>query len=328
MNPRWIKLGISLALTVVLFIGAALFFIVMGSVVKKPTAMAAPTSCVATLAVGAAGGGQAATLDPEQRGIVGTIVAIGKQRQMSPRAWQIAVQAGKTESHLKNLNQGDRDSLGVFQMRPSQSWGSKEQVTNVDYAVNKFYDVLSSVPNWESMRPGEAAQAVERSGFPQRYHTNEAFAASVLQELGGVSGQDLTGCSPQGGNLGENKYSAKAIEYAQTKFGRPYVWGAKGPESFDCSGLILAAYKHAGLAVPGYSGDQYNAGKHVPVAEAQPGDLIFWADDQGNPEAIHHVALYVGNGEVIQAPQDGDVVKKSKIWQDQLVPMATRPGVQ
>lgn len=327
MNPRWIKLGISLALVVVLFVGAAVFFIVMGSVVKNPVAQAAPTSCVATLAAGA-GGPQAQTLDDEQRGVVASIIAIGKQRQLIPRAWQIAVQAGKTESNLHNLDHGDRDSLGVFQMRPSMNWGTPEQITNVEYAVNTFYDRLMNVPNWESMRPGEAAQRVERSAFPQRYNDNEAFAVSILQELGGVSLDDLTGCRPTGGTLGENPYAAKAIEYARSKFGRPYVWGAKGPEEFDCSGLVQAAYEHAGLALPGYSGDQYNAGKHVPVSEAQPGDLIFWADAKGNPEAIHHVAIYVGNGEVIQAPQDGDVVKQSKIWQNELVPMATRPGVK
>lgn len=322
-----IKLGISVTLVVVLLVGAVVLFVVMGSVVRKPTAQAEPVTCVATLAAGI-GGPQAGTLDDEQRGVVGQIIAIGKQRKLIPRAWQIAIQAGKTESNLRNLDHGDRDSLGVFQMRPSMGWGTREQVTNVEYAVNKFYDVLMTVPGWETMRPGDAAQRVERSAFPQRYHEHEAFAASILQELGGVSAEDLTGCRPTGGALGENPYAAKAIEYARSKFGRPYVWGAKGPEEFDCSGLVQAAYKHAGLAVPGYSGDQYNSGKHIPVAEAQPGDLIFWADAKGNPEAIHHVAIYVGNGEVIHAPQDGDVVKQSKIWQNGLVPMATRPGVK
>lgn len=323
MHPRWIKLAISAAMTVFVFAAAAVVFIVVGSAVNKPKAQAGPTSCVATLAGGAGG---PAPLNEQQRGIVGSIIAVGKQRQLPPRAWQIAVQAGQTESHLTNIQGGDRDSAGVFQMRPSKGWGTQQEITNVSYAVNKFYDRLTSVPGWETLRPGDAAQKVEASQFPQRYAQAEALAVSTVQQLGGVTAEDLTGCKA-GGNLGENTYSAKAVEFANVQFGKPYVWGATGPDAFDCSGLITAAYQQAGLSLPRSSGEQYNAGKHVPVAEAQPGDLVFWADDRGNPEAIHHVALYVGNGEVIQAPQDGESVKKSRIWPNQLVPMATRPGV-
>ncbi|SFE70349.1 NlpC/P60 family protein, partial [Actinopolyspora alba] len=103
-------------------------------------------------------------------------------------------------------------------------------------------------------------------------------------------------------------------------------WGAEGPDRFDCSGLMQSAYRHAGLTIPRTSGQQYHAGKHVPVDQARPGDLIFWADAAGNPSAIHHVALYIGNNQVIQAPQTGETVKISDIWDSELVPKATRPA--
>ena len=97
-------------------------------------------------------------LDQESVRIVQSIIEIGKQRNMSPRAMQIAIQAGKTESNLANLTHGDRDSLGIFQMRPSMGWGSVAEITDVNYQINKFYDVLMQVPGWEEMRPGAAAQ--------------------------------------------------------------------------------------------------------------------------------------------------------------------------
>src|SRR5690606_22363568 len=123
-----------------------------------------------TTSGGGNGDGQATQLNDEQRHIVSEIIRIGSERQLSPRAWQIAIQAGMTESKLTNLDYGDRDSLGIFQMRPSMGWGTPQQLQDVDYQIRKFYSVLRGVDGWQTMRPGDAAQAVERSGFPQRYH--------------------------------------------------------------------------------------------------------------------------------------------------------------
>jgi cell wall-associated NlpC family hydrolase len=89
---------------------------------------------------------------------------------------------------------------------------------------------------------------------------------------------------------------------------------------------MLAAYQSAGLIIPRVAADQYNSGSHVPVAEAQPGDLIFWASHPNNPVTIEHVAMYLGNNKVVEAPDTGDVVKTVPIWTNGLVPQATRPG--
>lgn len=136
----------------------------------------------------ASGDGDAAALDAEQTAIVDSIIAIGKERGEPEQAWQVAIQAGMTESTLRNLNYGDRDSLGIFQMRPSMGWGTPEQVTDVDYQVNKFYDVLNDVPGWQSMSPGAAAQAVERSAYPERYHRWEGMAEHLTGEAARIGG--------------------------------------------------------------------------------------------------------------------------------------------
>lgn len=272
--------------------------------------------------------GQAGVLTAEQRQIVSLIISIGKQRNLSPRAWQVAIQAGMTESRLRNLNSGDRDSLGIFQMRPSMNWGSVVQLQDPVYEINKFYDVLVSVPGWEQLRPGTSAQSVERSAFPDRYHTWEPMASYLVENIGQVSG--ATGCGQSVGlALPPNPAAATAIRFAMGELGKPYVWGATGPNSYDCSGLMLRAYQAAGVSLDRVSSDQYKDGAMLPVRDAQPGDLLFWAYDQANPTTIHHVAMYLGGGKIVEAQQTGVPVhvRGVSFTENQLVPQAVRPGV-
>ncbi|EHR49324.1 cell wall-associated hydrolase, invasion-associated protein [Saccharomonospora marina XMU15] len=274
------------------------------------------------------GSADAANLSDEQRGIVSLIVSIGKRRDLSPRAWQVAIQAGMTESGLRNLDYGDRDSLGIFQMRPSMGWGTPAQVTDPPYQVNKFFDVLESIPGWQSMRPGDAAQAVERSAFPDRYHRWEPMAVHLVENVGEVA--DATGCGEGMGELlPPNDAAQAAIRFALGERGKPYVWGATGPNSYDCSGLMLRAYEAAGITLPRVSRDQYKAGAMLPLEQAQPGDLLFWAYDPSNPSTIHHVAMYLGEGKIVEAQQSGVPVHTRDVaWDEaELVPQAIRPGV-
>ena len=106
-----------------------------------------------------------------------------------------------------------------------------------------------------------------------------------------------------GGNPPTSSKGAAAVWWAEKALGRPYVWGASGPYSFDCSGLTMWSYSHVGIRLPHYSGAQYNAGPHVGRAHLQPGDLVFF----GSP--IHHVGMYIGGGQFIEAPHSGAVVR-------------------
>jgi cell wall-associated NlpC family hydrolase len=291
------------------------------------------TSCDAAIGPtqpgqGDQGAGQANNLTPESRGIVGQIVSIGKSRNLAPRAWQVAIQAGMTESGLRNLTYGDRDSLGIFQMRPSMGWGTPAQLGDTAYEVNKFYDVLLAVPGWAQMRPGEAAQSVERSQFPTRYNAWEAMAASLVQNVGQVA--DATGCGEGiGAALPPSKTAATAIQFALSQQGKPYVWGATGPNSYDCSGLMLRAFGAAGITLDRVSQDQYKDGAMLPVRTAQPGDLLFLATDPSNPATIHHVMMYLGGNKIVEAQQTGVPVHTRAFSFDEreLVAQAVRPGV-
>lgn len=108
-----------------------------------------------------------------------------------------------------------------------------------------------------------------------------------------------------------NEVQTAIVQEAYRHLGKPYVWGAKGPNAFDCSGLAYVVYANAtGHNIGGWTGDQQYAGTQIPVSEAQPGDLLFW----GAPTSVTtHVAIYIGNGQYIHAPQPGDVVKIGSI---------------
>lgn len=110
----------------------------------------------------------------------------------------------------------------------------------------------------------------------------------------------------------------KAVEYALAQLGDPYVWGAEGPDSFDCSGLVQSAYAYAGVSLPRVAADQYNATRDKPVDTEKllPGDLLYWWDDPGNWRSVYHTAMYLGDGKMVVAPRTGDVVKISSVYFD------------
>jgi cell wall-associated NlpC family hydrolase len=247
-------------------------------------------------------------------------------------AWQVAIQAGMQESSLTNVDHGDLagpDSRGIFQMRPSQGWGTEAQVTDPTYEINKFYDVLIKVPNWQQNTPGADAQYVENSAYPLAYNKWQDMAAALVKNVGQVS--DPTGCGQDVGVTlpGATPNAAKAIAFALSQIGKPYVWGATGPNSYDCSGLMLKAYAAAGITLPRVSVDQFHAGALLPVRDAQPGDLMFLAYNPNDPSTIHHVFMYLGNNQIVEAPYTGVPVRQTAMpWNSsELVQQAVRPGV-
>jgi peptidoglycan DL-endopeptidase CwlO len=109
----------------------------------------------------------------------------------------------------------------------------------------------------------------------------------------------------------------KAVAVALAQLGSPYVWGAEGPSTFDCSGLTSFAYAAAGVTIPRVSRAQFAAYagmRSVDPLNLVPGDLVFFADNPGNPGTIHHVGMYIGKGMMVEAPYTGAVVRTSSIW--------------
>nr|WP_249467588.1 hypothetical protein [Streptomyces fradiae] len=140
-------------------------------------------------------GGHTYTLSPEQASNAATISAVGTTRGMPERAVTIALATALQESALRNIDYGDRDSLGLFQQRPSQGWGTPEQIMDPVYSAGIFYDRLAEVPGYSRLPLTVAAQRVQRSGFPQAYAKHEPDAALLAAALTGRSAASLT-CAP------------------------------------------------------------------------------------------------------------------------------------
>jgi cell wall-associated NlpC family hydrolase len=165
------------------------------------------------------------------------------------------------------------------------------------------------------------------------FQATQQMGKKFLQQLGILKPTD-TGITNNGGI--PLVYGNRAIEHvikrAQSQIGVPYSWGggnAAGPSrgidggantvGFDCSGLVLYAFAGAGINLPHYSGSQYNMGRKIPVAQMRRGDVLFWG-----PNGSQHVAIYLGNNQMIEAPYTGSFVKISPVRTSGMTPFAVR----
>jgi cell wall-associated NlpC family hydrolase len=248
-----------------------------------------------------------------------------------------AVTAAFTESRLVNVAGGDRDSVGLFQERPSQGWGTPAEIMNPLYATQQFFVRLAAIPAWQSLAPAVAAQDVERSAYPDRY---QEWVGPATELVAGLSGSGActnaaagTGLAPAGSSsLLPPGFSVSAttpmpvviaIDYAIAQLGKPYVWGGIGPTGFDCSGLVMQAYRAAGFDLPRTTYEQVYSGQPVyEPSQLEPGDLLFAeGSDPGPAGAPGHVGMYVGDDLVIDAPHTGASVEVTGLagWIHQIV---------
>ncbi|MEU7058453.1 heavy metal transporter [Streptomyces sp. NPDC046197] len=167
------------------------------------------------------GDGASYEFTPEQAVNAATIAAVGTGRGMPERAVTIALATALQESGLRNIQHGDRDSLGLFQQRPSQGWGTPKEIMDPTYASGVFYEHLAKVPGYSRLPLTVAAQRVQRSGFPQAYAKHEPDAVLLAAALTGRSAATLT-CS--GRPAATRAMGADAVRAALVRdFGRDVV---------------------------------------------------------------------------------------------------------
>lgn len=172
----------------------------------------------------------------------------------------------------------------------------------------------------EQQRRQEEAAAARRAAAElaraqaQQAAVDQARALTAQQADGSVVGAGQLGLPTD--VPAPTAAAALAVADAATHLGTPYVWGATGPGAFDCSGLTLTAYRAAGIALPRTAAEQWSAGPQVGLGDLQPGDLLFWASDPTSIASIHHVAIYVGNGQMIAAPHAGTLVRIQPVYLD------------
>ncbi|WP_455908538.1 heavy metal transporter [Streptomyces massasporeus] len=191
------------------------------------------------------GDGASYEFTPEQAVNAATITAVGTARGLPERAVTIALATALQESALRNIKHGDRDSLGLFQQRPSQGWGTPKEIMDPTYSAGEFYDHLVKVPGYTRLPLTVAAQRVQRSGFPQAYAKHEPDAALLAAALTGQSAATLT-CE-----------------------GRPAATRASGPD-----GVRAALVRDFGRDVLEPAGAEVNGGASTstPVPSPSVGD--------------------------------------------------------
>jgi cell wall-associated NlpC family hydrolase len=328
----WALGGLLLVLVVVIAAGVGAVSVLFGG--------GAAYACTATVTTP---GTTPAGLTAEQAGNAAVIIGVGQRLGVPPRGWVIAIATALQESNLINLGDlgadNDHDSLGLFQQRPSQGWGTPAEVMNPEHAATSFYQRLQRVPRWQSLPVTDAADAVQRSAYPDAYSKHETRAAAIVAAYtGGVvcdGGDNLppeaAAALPPGFTLpaGTPPPVVTAIGWALGQLGTPYTFGGDCTAAHsgnprhqcDCSSLMQQAYRAAGIRIPRTTADQVDAGTNVPgPADLRPGDLILIPGSGGSRADPGHVGMYLGSGLIVQAPKTGDVVKISKLssWENQI----------
>ncbi|WEB40886.1 NlpC/P60 family protein [Streptomyces yunnanensis] len=186
----------------------------------------------------------------------------------------------------------------------------KETKRNVQSKLAEARQLLSRLTAQEKARLAELERQKEAEAQRKAAEEARKEAQQRQQQPGGGAGSG-TGTGSGGGSSDSGSYSTKAgkaLAFARSQIGKPYVWGATGPSSYDCSGLTQAAWRAAGVDLPRTTWDQVKVGTRVSSSDLQPGDLVFFFND------ISHVGMYIGGGEMIHAPHPGASVRVESIY--------------
>jgi cell wall-associated NlpC family hydrolase len=224
---------------------------------------------------------------------------------LASRQKYAAAGAHRDDQLLADLNQA-RHQLAQQQQAAEQAGvAAAAERTQIDGSRRQLEAANAEQQRLLSQVQGELAQLVREE--QARRATAEAARARARFSPRSGTGNGNPEAFP---NVpAPSARAATAIAFARAQLGKPYEYAAIGPETFDCSGLTMAAWGAAGLHLPHYSGAQYDALPHVPLDQMQPGDLVFWG-----PGGSHHVGIYVGDGLMIHAPHTGDVVKVAAVY--------------
>ncbi|MGA1813913.1 NlpC/P60 family protein [Frondihabitans sp. 4ASC-45] len=290
------------------------------------------------------GNGKTLTLTGEQRDNAQTIISVARGLNIPSRGVQVALMTALQESTLRNLDYGDRDSVGIFQQRAN--WGSLEERMDPVYEAKAFFGGplgpnhgtpkgLLDIPNWQTQTLGEAAQAVQISGFPSAYDKWETAAANIMSDegvnvtadtvsqttssgsgCGGGGSSSAGGADAQTGSWSapNGKTGADMVAYAEQYVGKVPYSGACGSAGsptagWCCTGFVYYMYHQVlgiDLPSPVVSG-QLAQSHQIPASEAQAGDLVAWVG--------HHIGIYDGKGGLIHSPDWGRNLTHAKSYQ-------------
>jgi hypothetical protein len=213
--------------------------------------------------------GREVDLDLAQAANASTIAAVATSRGLPERAVTIALATSLQESKLENIDYGDRDSLGLFQQRPSQGWGTAAQISDPVYASNSFYDALEKVPDYTRLPLTVAAQRVQKSGYPEAYAKHEQDASTLAAALTGRSGGALR-CTVHDDGTAAGKPSAADAARVVREVKREFA-GAAGPGRQQGTTLRYPLARPGVSAAAGPAAGGSGAGTHASTLPNAPG---------------------------------------------------------
>ncbi|MFF7811842.1 hypothetical protein ACFZCF_07975 [Streptomyces sp. NPDC007945] len=230
-------------------------------------------------------GDQRYEFTPEQASNAATIAAVGTSRGLPERAVTIALATALQESALRNIEHGDRDSLGLFQQRPSMGWGTPEQIMDPVYSAGKFYEGLEKVPGYSRMPLTVAAQKVQKSGFPQAYAKHEPDATLLSAALTGRAPASLS-CTAdlKDGRPGDPAFVRAELVRAFGESAAPTsVSGGASAGRSAAEPAVLVVPVGDGSARRGWELAQWAVARAATlrVAEVSYGGKVWRADDSG-----------------------------------------------
>lgn len=237
-----------------------------------------------------------------------------------------------------HLNAANRpaERVGLFGFTPGQGGASASQLSNAGTATALFVAKLTHVPSWATTAPAAADAAVLGGGaasYSRFVAVAERLTATFAGAAGSCAGDEslspaLVGAAglPSGFTLPADTPSAvrTAVSFAISKVGLPYIYGGVGPEGFDCSGLVMMAYKAAGVTLERTTYQQVGEGTAIySFSELKPGDLLFVMGSDPQGDLPGHVGMYVGDGYLVQAPHTGTRITATPLtaWESSIVAM-------
>lgn len=252
---------------------------------------------------------------------VADLQATTAERQLSTAQQHAAVQVGAVKSAETSVQQAQSRLQGTYAQVKGQLTTLVAQAQAAQEAQRERQAQLALA----QQRAAQQAQLqAQTAAVPRQAATPASPLAVEMPASTPPTSPDpppppagTTGTDPPTQPVPSGSGGAVAVAAAMTRLGDPYVWGAAGPNTFDCSGLTMWAWAHAGVSLPHYSGAQYSTTLHIPLSDLQPGDLVFFSDPG------EHEAMYIGNGQVIEAPHSGAVVRIQPLYAQ--FALASRP---
>lgn len=180
----------------------------------------------------------------------------------------------------------------------------------------------TTAPTSDPSAPASAQPTAPASAQPTAPATSPAPVTTTPPSSGGTGGAYGLGT---GRSRGSAAQGTAALAFATAQIGKPYVWGGSGPNAYDCSGLTMTSWLNAGVAINRTAADQYKQVLKIAYDQLRPGDLVFWTDSTSDPNQIYHVAMWAGNGQIVEASRPGVPLRLTAMRWSGTMPYAGRP---